>query len=62
MINILRIRGIFIFLGIFKLVRIMLIAIILGTIILLSTKKFGVAVSVAIAILMITERENNEGD
>lgn len=62
MINILRIRGIFIFLGIFKLVRIMLIAIILGTIILLSTKNFGVAVSVAIAILMIRERESNEGD
>jgi hypothetical protein len=55
-------RGIFIFLGIFKLVSTMLIAIILGTIILLTTKNFAIAVSVAIAILMISERESNEGD
>ena len=40
----------------------MLIAIILGTIILLTTKNFAIAVSVAIAILMISERESNEGD
>ncbi len=48
--------------GIFIMVSAMLISIILGTIILLTTNNFGIAIAVAIAVLMISHRDDEEGD